>query len=312
MPHVKNADIEEGFNQGDILRTHLLRPTWHFIAKEDIQWVLELTSKQVHRANAYMYRKLELEDSIFKACGKILVNNLRGEKELTRDEINEEFKKNNIAAQGHRLSYIMMYAELEGIVCSGARRGNQFTYALFDERVKTRGKTERDESLAELAKRYFSSRGPASVNDFSTWSGLTVMECKRGVEIIRDCLETIKIGEMLYYAASDAAASNAGSNKNIPKAIHFLPIYDEYIMGYKDRTAILKYKESLRQNISSKYDCMIIFDGQIIGTWKRTVKKDRIEFEYDLFEGLNGEQKALFDDSINRLGQFYEREVKYT
>ena len=306
LPHLKNTDIEEDFNRGNILRTHLLRPTWHFVTNQDIRWVLELTSQRVHKANAYMYRKLELDSKTLNLCGEILVNILQGEKELTRDEINEEFKKNKIIAHGHRLSYIMMYAELEKIVCSGARRGNKFTYALFDERVKTQQKPDREESLAELSKRYFSSRGAASINDFSTWSGLTVMDCKRGVEIIKDYLETIIVDEIIYYAAADA-----DFNKDIPKNIHFLPIYDEYIMAYKNRSAILKYTESLEQNILFKYDCMILFDGQITGTWKRTFKNHQIEFEYDLFNRLNCEQQELFNKAINKLGQFYEMEVKY-
>jgi hypothetical protein len=199
-----------------------------------------------------------------------------------------------------------MYSELERIVCSGARRGNKFTYALFDERVKIQEKMGRDESLAKLAKKYFSSRGPATVNDFSTWSGLTLTECKRGVEIIKDYLETVTVEETIYYAASDT-----DFNKNIPENIHLLPVYDEYIMGYKDRSAILKYKESLGQNIVFKYDCMIIFDGQITGTWKRKIKKKQIEFEYDLFKRLNSAQKELFNNAVKKFGQFYEMEVKY-
>jgi hypothetical protein len=193
LPHLRNTDIENDFNRGSILRTHLLRPTWHFIANQDIRWILELTSKRVHEANTYMYRKLDLDSKTFNLCNEILINILQGEKELTREEINEEFKKNKIIAHGHRLSYIMMYSELERIVCSGERRGNKFTYALFDERVKTQEKMGRDESLAKLAKGYFSSRGPATANDFSTWSGFTLTECKRGVEIIKDYLKTVTV-----------------------------------------------------------------------------------------------------------------------
>jgi hypothetical protein len=127
LAKMKDITIEDDLNQGRILRTHLLRPTWHFVAADDIHWVLELTSKQVHKANSYMYRKLELDTNTLNACKDIIIKSLAGGKQLTRNEINERFKSKNITAQGHRLSYIMMHAELEKIICSGARRGNQFT-----------------------------------------------------------------------------------------------------------------------------------------------------------------------------------------
>ena len=316
LPHLRNADIEEDFNKGNILRTHLLRPTWHFVTNQDIRWLLELTSAQVHKANAYMYRKLELDSKVFNSCNKILEDILQGGNELTRDEINEEFRKNKIIAQGHRLSYIMMYAELERIICSGARQGRQFSYALFDERVVSLGKAdkaERDESLAKLAMGYFSSRGPASLHDFSTWSGLTLTECKRGIGIIKDCLETTSVDGAIYDGEMYYLASDTGFDKDLPKSIHLLPIYDEYIMGYKDRSAILeyKYKEALGEDIKFRYDCMIIFDGQAIGTWRRTLKKNQIELEYDLFGARRREQRELFETAINKLELFYGMRAQY-
>jgi hypothetical protein len=125
--HLKDHDIEKDLNEGKILRTHALRPTWHFVSADDIRWLLTLTSPRVHLVNGFMYRKLELDDKIFNRCIDIMMKILRGSNHLTRDEINQEFEKHKITAQGHRLSYIMMYAELEKLICSGIRRGNNFT-----------------------------------------------------------------------------------------------------------------------------------------------------------------------------------------
>ena len=135
LPHLKDIDIEQELIQGKILRTHLLRPTWHFVAAKDIHWLLALTAPRVHVANAFMYRQLELDKKFFTRCNKAIIKILEGCKQLTRNEINEALKKQKIKAEGLRLVYIMMNAELEGIICSGARRGNQFTYALIDEIV---------------------------------------------------------------------------------------------------------------------------------------------------------------------------------
>jgi hypothetical protein len=298
--------IENALNEGSILRTHLLRPTWHFVTADDIQWILELTSKQVHTFNAYMYHKLELNAETFTMCNDIIIKKLQGGKHLTRNEINEYFKMEHITAQGHRLSYIMMQAELEQIICSGARKGNQFTYALFDERVKRREAIEYDAALEKLALRYFISRGPATINDFSTWSGLRLTECKKGIDIIRDKMEVLIIEDTKYYTSRDTIF-----NGEMEPSLYLIPIYDEYIMGYKDRSAILAYKESLKNTSLFKYDCMIVFNGQIIGTWKRTKKANFIELEYDFFTDINDIQKSLFEKAIKEMTQFYGLEIKY-
>ncbi|MBC7773804.1 MAG: winged helix DNA-binding domain-containing protein, partial [Phycisphaerae bacterium] len=135
LAHLKDADVEHELEAGKILRTHLLRPTWHFVAAEDIRWMVLLTAPRVHQANAYMYRQLALDASVFNPCNDLIVTTLEGQQQRTREEIAAEFRQHGILAEGHRLSYIMMQAELEGIVCGGARRGNQFTYTLLEERV---------------------------------------------------------------------------------------------------------------------------------------------------------------------------------
>jgi hypothetical protein len=305
LPHLKDRDIERDIDEGKILRTHLLRPTWHLVSAENIRWLLALTAPRVHAANAYMYRKTELDSKIFNRCIDILIRILQGGRQLTRDEINNEFARNKIAAQSHRLSYIMMYAELEKIICSGSRRENQFTYALLDERVKPGKTITGDEALALLAARYFKSRGPATVHDFSTWSGLTLTECKRGLAMLKDRLETIIAEDTEYYVFSDAVF-----HKGTARNVQLLPVYDEYIMGYKDRSAILTYQQSLGSEFNYMNDCMIIYDGQIIGTWKRAIKNKKIELNYDFFTELTRARKKGFDEAIYKFSQFYELPVE--
>jgi len=173
MPGATDAAIEQAFTDGAILRTHLLRPTWHFVTPADIRWMLALTAPRVHALNAYYYRKCELDKTIFARSHDALVNALQGGKQLMREEVRTVLEQAGIATKGDlRFAYLMMHAELDGIVCSGARRGKQFTYALVEERVPPTRKVDRDEALAELVKRYFTSHGPATVQDFTWWSGL--------------------------------------------------------------------------------------------------------------------------------------------
>lgn len=306
LSKTKDITIENDLNEGRILRTHLLRPTWHFVAADDIQWLLELTAKQVNRVNAHMYRKLELDTKTLNACKDIMIKNLSGGKQLTRNEINEHFQREKINARGHRLSYIMMHAELEKIICSGPRRGSQFTYALFNERVKTGEPIGYAEALGRLTRRYFAGRGPATANDFSAWSGLSIAECKKGIGIVAGQLETATIDGAAYFMPQDTVFNN-----KIEPGIHLLPLYDEYIMGYQDRSAILGHTEPLKNTPPFKYDSMIIFNGQIAGTWKRTVKTKFIELEYDFFTEINETRKTLFEKAINKMARFYDLEIKY-
>jgi hypothetical protein len=300
LPRLTDNDVESELNAGKILRTHLLRPTWHFVSSNDINWLLELTAPRVHKSNAYMYKQLELHDKVFNRCNDILIRTLEGGKHLTRDHINAEFEKNKIIARGHRLSYIMMNAELEGIICSGARQGNQFTYALLGERVKHQKRMDKDAALAELATRYFISRNPATVKDFATWSGLTITECKKGIEMIKQPLLRESIEQQEYFFDPNTSFSKKGLDK-----IFLLPVYDEFIMGYKDRNAIM----ALKNNASLRYDSMIVHGGQVIGTWKRTITKTSIDINHDFFTPLSGIQSKAFDRSLNHISNFLKLKV---
>jgi hypothetical protein len=300
LPHLSDNDIENELNEGKILRTHLLRPTWHFVSVKDIRWLLKLTAPRVHTANAYMYRQLALDGRIFNRCNNILIKTLQGGNQLTRGDINEEFKKYKIIAKGHRLSYIMMNAELEGIICSGARQGNKFTYALLDERVQHKKSLGKDEALTELTTRYFNSRNPATVKDFATWSGLTITDCKKGIEMIKPLLKKEVIEQQEYFFNPNISLSDKQANK-----IYLLPIYDEFIMGYKDRSAIM----TLGNNASFRYDCMIVFDGRVIGTWKRTISKNAIDIAFDFFKPLNKYQSKTFDGAVNHFSEFMNLKV---
>ena len=300
LPYLTDIDIEKELNEGKILRTHLLRPTWHFVSAADIYWLLNLTAPRVHQSNAYMYRQLELDDKVFNQCNKVLIKSLRGGVHRTRDEINGEFEKKKIIATGHRLSYIMMNAELEEIICSGARQGNQFTYALLEERVTHQKLLNHEEALAELTGRYFRSRGPATIRDFATWSGLKVSDCKKGIQMMAHLLQKDVVEGQEYFSVPPTTPSS-----KMLDTIYLLPVYDEFIMGYKDRSAFFIANET----VAFRYDCMMVCNGQIIGTWKRTLSKNAINFQYDCFKRISRRQMEALDEAIQRLSDFMKMKV---
>ncbi|MEO8393295.1 MAG: winged helix DNA-binding domain-containing protein, partial [Chloroflexota bacterium] len=157
-----DAAVEQAFTAGTILRTHVMRPTWHFVLRDDIRWMLDLTAPRVHQLSAYYNRQLELDEALFARCEALMVGALSGGNQLMRTELVAMLNQAGIATNDLRVTHIMMHAELEGVICSGARRGKQFTYALIDERAPNARKLARDEALAELTRRYFVSHGPAT------------------------------------------------------------------------------------------------------------------------------------------------------
>lgn len=277
------------FNDGKILRTHVMRPTWHFVMPEDIRWLLELTAPRVNALMTHYNRILELDDKFFRRCEELFADALRGGKYLTRTELGDALETKGIKARGQRLAHIVMHAELEAIMCSGPLKGKQFTYALLAERAPKAKRLEHEEALAELAGRYFASHGPATPQDFSWWSGLTVAQAKKAIELTKPRLEhEIVDGQTYWFASSQPKAKEPGPT------MHLLPNYDEFLIAYKGYGAIFNAGELPSNAIDSLRAHIIVRNGKVIGGWKRTITKNQIDIKTDLLVKLSkGEQTAL-------------------
>ena len=296
-----DSALDRAFNEGKILRTHILRPTWHFVDPQDICWMLALTAPRVHATNAFMYRQLELDRAILRKSYQVLEKALRDGKKLTRSELGSVFEKAGIVAEGQRLGYFMMAAELDGIICSGARRGKQFSYALLAERAPHAKTLERDEALAELTLRYFATRGPATLHDFTWWSGLTMADAKNGIEMVKSQFEREVLDGKTYWLDRSVSPIKAKS-----PSIHLLPNYDEYFIGFKDRSAIGKLVSPLRpeDNSVALNAHIVILDGQIAGGWRRTIKKDVVVIEWKPITELTERQLQGVLAAADRYGKF--------
>lgn len=301
MKEATEAAIDQAFNEGRILRTHILRPTWHFVAPQDIRWMLGLSGPRVHATNAFMYRQLEVKRADLRKSYKVFEKILQGGKQLTRSELGSAFAKVGIVANGPRLGYFMMSAELDGIICSGARRGKQHTYALLEERVPNARKLDREEALAELTRRYFVTRGPATLQDFTWWSGLTVVDAKLGIEMVKaQFVSEVIDGKMYWFERS------VSPKKEKSPAAHLIPNYDEYFIGFKDRSAIGKLVSPLHpeDNSVALNAHIVIVDGQIVGGWRRTLKKDAVLIEMQLIAHLAEAEHEAIVEAADRYGEF--------
>lgn len=302
MKRANDALVEKAFNDGEILRTHVLRPTWHFVLPEDIGWLLDLTAPRVHALNATYYRRLGIDDRERKRTEKALVSSLEGRNYRTRDELREAFQRAGIAIDGdQRVAYLLMRAELDGIIASGPRRGRQFTYALLSERAPAARRISREEAAARLARRFFVSRGPATVQDFAKWSGLTVAMGNAAVHAARESLHNETIDSRSYWSSPSAARSLP----NKPTA-QLMSIYDEYVSSYRDRSAMADRdlgKRLLAFGNALLY--IVVVNGKIAGTFRRRVRGKTVEVDMNLFRSFSAAERHALDDAVDRYTSFF-------
>jgi hypothetical protein len=296
---VGDAAIDRAFADGAILRTHVLRPTWHFVPPADIRWMLELTAPRVHALNAYYYRQLGLDDAALERCNALLVGALQGGAQLTRKQLAATLEGGGVALGGFRLAYLLMNAELRGIVCSGAPRGKQQTYALLEERAPPATPRTRDEALAELTLRYYTSHGPATVRDFGWWSSLTAADIRRGLELVASRLQHQVVDGVAYWFAGSAPAATPAS-----PVVHLLQGYDEYIVGYSQSKSLLNLAGRALLQDRPMFNGVAILDGQVAGHWKRTLNRDTVAFAVALYEPFDDAQAKALQAAADRHGEF--------
>jgi hypothetical protein len=296
-----DADVDRAMAEGAILRTHLLRPTWHFVLPADIRWMQALTAPRVHAQNAYYYRQTGLEDAgVREKVRRLIVGALRGGGHRTRGELAAVLAGEGIAAKGLGMAYILMDAELDCVICSGAPKGRQQTYALLDERVPDAPALPRDEALGELAVRYFASRGPATAKDLRFWSSLTLADIHRGIEAAGARLEQQMIDGLSFWSAPGEAPSDPPSPR-----VHLLQGLDEYFVGYGESRSFCD-QAGTRPSLVDRavYNGALILDSQLAGHWKRAVTKRAVTFTIALREEFDDARMQALRDAADRQGAF--------
>ncbi len=294
-----DADVARAFDEGRILRTHVLRPTWHFVTPDDIRWLLELTAPRVHALNAYSYRTFALDDALFARSQALFAASLGGGRQRTRPELAAMLAGVGIVADGLRLGYILMRAELDGLLCSGAMRGKQQTYALLAERAPGARSLTREEALAELARRFFAGHGPATLHEFVRWSGLAVADARRGLELVKEALVCERVaGHTLWFAAAPPPAPPAALTA------YLLPEFDECVLTYKE-VGFPDLPWGLAADAwRDTFSRPIIIDGQRAGTWRRTIARSAVTVEANLFAALDAAQVRAIESAVARYGTF--------
>ncbi len=289
LPGSTESLVQQALDDGLILRTHVLRPTWHLVHAADIRWMLQLSAPHINSGIASALRKLELDEATFRKSNDILGNALAGGRHLTREELAPELEQNGIALSGLRLLHLFFRAELDGLICSGIPRAKHNTYALLEQRVPAQTPLSREEALARLCLRYFSSHGPATLADFSWWSGLPLTEARKGLRSVQKQLHEVPFGNESYFFTESAPyATNTAADTLL------LPAFDEYLIAYKKRALVLPEAHT-RTVITENglFRPLILHKGQAHGTWTRTRKKTHTEMDYHFFASKYKLKKSL-------------------
>lgn len=300
LPGVADADLEAALDKGEVIRTHILRPTWHIVPAEDIYWMLELSAPQIGALLRASTKALELTEAVFAKSNRVIEKALGVHGYLARESLAAELEKAHIPTNDTRMSHLLFQAEIEGIICSGPEKGHKPTYALLAESVPKTKALNRDEGLAELARRYFTSHGPATVHDFAWWAGLSLTDARHGLEMGRSGLISEQIEGKTYWLPESFALPAVE-----PDAVHLLPAFDEFLISYRDRTAVLApeyHKETM--TVNGIFKPVIVIGGQVTGLWKRTVKKDRVTVEVRFFRPHTEEEKRLIGLEVEKFGRF--------
>jgi len=274
--------VDRAFAEGAILRTHVLRPTWHFVLPQDIRWMLALTGPRVQAVSAPYYRQHGLTD--FDRPTALWVEALKGGNHLDRKAMRAVLADAGITVTNLQFGFLLLHAELEAVLCSGAPEGKQQTYALLDERAPEARAMGRDDAIAELVRRYFSTRGPATLKDFAWWSGLTQADGRRGLEAL-GMMPTVVNGRTYYGHAAQVAEK--------PPRVDLVQIYDEIGVAYTESRDVVQGDDTLLGR-GPVYYHSILLNGKLIGRWRRTVKAGSVSFETQFRRALTkGETKAL-------------------
>ncbi len=303
MESAREEAIEQAIADRTVVRTWPMRGTLHFVAPADIRWMLALLTPRVIAGQRGRHRQLDLDQAVFDRSRDLLTRALEGGRQLTRDALYETLEAAGISTAGQRGIHILGRLAQDGLLCFAARQGKQQTFALLEEWVPPARMLARDEALAELAGRYFTSHGPATVQDFTWWSGLTVADAKVGIELAGPRLEREVLDGQDYWLSAEVPGAEPAASPASPTA-WLLPPFDEYIVAYKDRSAVLDPARGGLMSSNGIFYPVIVLDGRVAGTWKRAFKKGSVVITLSPFAPLKKKERQAVAAGAERYGAF--------
>jgi hypothetical protein len=300
LPGCTEADIDEAIEQRSIIRTWALRGTLHIVAARDVHWLLALLAPRLHKTQAAYYRKYGLTDVAFRKSQDIMRRVLQGGNTCTRKELLQEIHDGGISVEDIRANFILLRASIDGVICSGPRQGKEYTFVLLDDWVKPPEPISREDALAALARCYFKGHGPATLQDYMWWSGLSRTEAQEGIDAAARSLTSFEAEGGQYIM---------GRGKVEPvkdTQVHMLPGFDELLLGYTDRSASLDaaYVSRIAANKNGLFSATLVQEGEVIGAWRRTIAKDKVTVTIEPFTAFSKARHKAVVQAVKRYGSF--------
>jgi len=308
LPHAKEQDIEKAIQDKEIIRTWTQRGTWHFVSPQNIYWMLDLVAERVIRSAASRFRQLGLDAKLLAKSNDILAKATANGNALTRKELGEILLQHHIPTSDFRLTYMVQNAVYDGIICLGPRRNKEFAFVSLPEWVPEINRLPKEASIIKLSGLYFNSHGPATIADFKWWSGLNQAEAMIGLEAIKPGLKQETIEGQVYWMPKDQEVYAPEKNTGI----YLLPGFDEYLLGYKDRSPMIDAAHSNKvfNGGNAIFANTIVSKGRVIGTWKRTIQKNEIQFQINPFEKLSKTTEKGIEKAMKQFGTFWGMPIK--
>lgn len=303
LPSATEKDVERAIANRTIVRTWPLRSTLHFIAATDVHWILELTAPRILSTASLRFERYGLDTAVLARIRKLFVKTLQGSQQLTRDEIYAVLQRARISVEGQRGYHILWRMGVDRLICFGARRGKQATFTLLEEWAPRDRKLDRDTALAELTRRYFVGHGPATLQDFVWWSGLKVSDAKAGFAMAKSRLESLNLNDQVYWLSPETLSLSRAA-----PTVYLLPGFDEYLLGYRDRSASLDpaYAQKVQAGSNGIFLGTIVVNGRVVGTWKRELRKNRATVTTNFFRPLSPAERGALEKGISRYCKFLE------
>lgn len=304
VPGGTDAAIERALDEQSILRTWLMRGTLHLVAAADIGWLLGLLAPRLIAGNARRYQQLALDEPTLRRSSTLLANALKDSPPLTRPELLAALEQHGISTAGQRGYYMLQRASLDGCIAQVGTRGKDGLFVALDQAAVHASARPRDEALAALAERYFMTRGPATLHDFIGWSGLTAADAKAGLNAVQARLAHDTDAARTHYWSP--AASPAPETDQV----YLLPGFDEYLLSYVERADFLDPHDAPRIQNGGIINPMLVIDGRVVGTWRRTIRKQAVLLSLTPFAPLSPSERAACARAAQSFGAFLNVSVQ--
>lgn len=299
-------DIEEALSTGRIIRTHILRPTWHFVSAGDIHWMFDLSNPRLKPIYRSYTKMVKADEALIYATIPVIEKVLTDKKHLTKEEIGKALLSQNVILDDVHLKMAINYAEMEGIIVNGEIKGSKQTFTLLQEWAPRKETISKEEALGRLALRFFTSHAPATIQDFVWWSGLSLTECRQGIECIKGDFVCETINGRDFWMKNDLKIPSEDKHSAL-----LLSPFDEFVVSYKDRSELIKdkhYSKVMTKN--GLFSPTIMLNGEIIGSWKKISQKGTPKVELAFFEKTPLKIQKLFNPEIKRIENFYTKKDK--